>query len=160
DLQSADAGTLVALRALVPRTSELPILWVFALRPGEARMELRELTGRLDGARRLPLPPLSDEAVAEVIADRLGAPAEPALLRRAASAFGNPFRLVELLEGLREEERVLVDERASVVGTSLPARLAASMRERLDRLSPDACQVVRVAAVLGQRFTAEQLAAM
>jgi DNA-binding CsgD family transcriptional regulator/tetratricopeptide (TPR) repeat protein len=34
------------------------------------------------------------------------------------------------------------------------------MRDRLDRLGTDACQVVRVAAVLGQRFTAEELAAV
>ena len=52
------------------------------------------------------------------------------------------------------------DGLARVRGDELPRRLAESMRERLDRLSADACQVVRVAAVLGTRFTAEQLAAV
>ena len=107
------------------------------------------------------LRPLSDVAVAEVVADRLQAAGEPALLELAAHARGNPFLLVELLEGLREEGRVRVDDGlARVRGDELPRRLAESMRERLDRLSADACQVVRVAAVLGHRFTAEQLAAV
>ena len=52
------------------------------------------------------------------------------------------------------------DGLARVIGDELPRRMAESMRERLDRLSADACQVVRVAAVLGTRFTAEQLAAV
>lgn len=161
DLQCADAGTLLALRTLVPRTAELPVLWIFALRPGDARPELRELTARLDGARRLQLRPLSDAAVAEVVADRLTAAGEPSLLALAANAHGNPFLLVELLDGLREERRVrIVDGHARLRGDELPARLAESMRERLDRLSPETCQLVRVAAVLGHRFTADQLAAV
>jgi hypothetical protein len=90
DLQFADAGTLVALRALVPRTVGLPIRWMFALRPGEARTELRELLSRLEDARRLPLGPLCEAAVAAVVADPLFAPGEPAVLRLAASAHGNP----------------------------------------------------------------------
>ena len=161
DLHFADAGTLVALRTLVSRTAELPIGWVFALRPGESRAELRELLQRLEHARRVELGPLCDDAVAAVLADRLDAPGEPALLQLAATARGNAFLLVELLEGLREEGRVtLVDGCAHVRGGELPARLAESMRDRLDRLGNDACQVVRVAAVLGQRFTAEELAAV
>jgi DNA-binding CsgD family transcriptional regulator len=161
DLQFADAGTLVALRALVPRTAALPIHWAFALRPGESRTELRDLLSRLEDARRLRLEPLSETAVAAVVADRLDAPGEPAVLRLAGSAHGNPFLLVELLEGLREEGRVTnVGGYARVRGDELPGRLAESMRDRLDRLGADACQVVRVAAVLGQRFTADELAAV
>ena len=159
DLHSADAGTLLALRTLVPRTAELPILWSLSLRPRSPA--LRELTGCLGRARRIVLRPLSDDAVAEVVADHLEAAGEPALLELAAHARGNPFLLVELLEGLREEGRVQVDDGlARVIGDELPRRMAESMRERLDRLSADACQVVRVAAVLGTRFTAEQLAAV
>ena len=45
-------------------------------------------------------------------------------------------------------------------GTCLPRRLTDSMRDRLDRLSGDAAQAIRVASVLGPRFSAGQLAAM
>src|SRR4029077_19308924 len=45
-------------------------------------------------------------------------------------------------------------------GYTLPRRLSASMRQRLDHLSTDASKVVRVAAVLPDRFSAGLLAAM
>ncbi len=45
-------------------------------------------------------------------------------------------------------------------GHALPRRLGASMRQRLDHLSADAGEVVRVAAVLPDRFSAGLLAAM
>jgi DNA-binding CsgD family transcriptional regulator len=45
-------------------------------------------------------------------------------------------------------------------GHGLPRRLGASMRQRLDHLSTDAGEVVRVAAVLPDRFSAGLLAAM
>src|SRR6202012_3965135 len=45
-------------------------------------------------------------------------------------------------------------------GRALPRRLGASMQQRLDQLSPGAGEVVRVAAVLPDRFSAALLAAM
>jgi DNA-binding CsgD family transcriptional regulator len=161
DLERADAETLVVLRALIARTARLPVRWAFALRPGESRVELRELLQRLDHARRIALGPLSDDAVAGIVADQLDAPGHPELLCFAARAGGNPFLLVELLQGLREERRVsLVDGQARARGSELPARLVDAMRDRLDQLGTDGCAVVRVAAVLGQRFTAGELAAV
>jgi predicted ATPase len=124
---------------------------------------MRDAMARLerDGARRLPLDALSDDAVAAIVADVLGAEADPALLDLASNARGNPFLVVELLRGLREEGRLHHEQgRAVVVGDGLPRRLTESMRERLDRLSDDAQQTVRLASALRPRFTAEQLASM
>jgi DNA-binding CsgD family transcriptional regulator len=163
DLHWADAGTLTAVQTLAPRMAGLPILWVLAMRPGEARPQAGQIIERLGraGVRRLVLRPLEADAVAAVAHDRLGAAAGPELLDLAASVRGNPFWLVELLEGLHQEDRLTAaDDVLTLCGTELPARLAETMRQRLSRLSEETCAVVRVAAVLGRRFTAEQLAAM
>jgi Transposase IS116/IS110/IS902 family len=66
-----------------------------------------------------------------------------------------------LVGGLGEEGRLNVSGgRAVATGHALPRRLGASMQQRLDLLSNGAGEVVRVAAVLPDRFSAGLLAAM
>ena len=87
--------------------------------------------------------------------------ADESLLTLAAKAHGNPFLVSELVGGLGEEGRLDVSGgRAVASGHALPRRLGASMRQRLDLLSSGAGEVVRVAAVLPDRFSAGLLAAM
>src|SRR5262249_51483055 len=79
----------------------------------------------------------------------------------AAKAHGNPFLVSELVGGLGEEGRLDVSGgRAVATGDGLPRRLGAGMQQRLDLLSDAASEVVRVAAVLPDRFSAGLLAAM
>ncbi|OBG96067.1 LuxR family transcriptional regulator, partial [Mycobacterium sp. E3251] len=83
------------------------------------------------------------------------------LLSLAAKAHGNPFLVTELVRGLGEEGRLnLSGGRAMVTGDGLPRRLGATMHQRLDLLSGEASEVVRVAAVLPDRFSAGLLATM
>ena len=83
------------------------------------------------------------------------------LLNLAAKAHGNPFLVSELVGGLGEEDRLNVSGgRAVATGDGLPRRLGATMHQRLDLLSGEASEVVRVAAVLPDRFSAGLLAAM
>jgi DNA-binding CsgD family transcriptional regulator len=162
DLQWADSGTLVALAELIPRLAAAPVLWLLASRPGESGPPLHRLRAQLetDGAGRLELAGLAPDAVAGLVRDRFGGEPDRALLAVAESARGNPFWLTELLAGLAEEGRVTVaDGLARLQGSGLPARVTQSMRERLDDLSDDARELVRVAAVLGSRFPAEHVAA-
>jgi hypothetical protein len=78
-----------------------------------------------------------------------------------AKAHGNPFLVRELVGGLDEEGRLNISGgRAVATGHALPRRLGANMRQRLDLLSSGAGEVVRVAAVLPDRFSAGLLAAM
>jgi DNA-binding CsgD family transcriptional regulator/tetratricopeptide (TPR) repeat protein len=161
DAQWADAATLLALRTLVPQLAPVPILWVLGVRSSAAGADLRStLTQLFDaGAVRLPLAPLPAEAVSEVTADRLDAEVDPRLLRLAGHSGGNPFLLVELLEGLREEGLVRVEHgRAELLDELLPARVREGMRERLDGVSTEARQAVQLAAVLGRRFSVDRLA--
>src|SRR3954471_15784247 len=62
---------------------------------------------------------------------------------------------------VNEEGRLDVSGgRAVATGDTLPRRLSESMQQRLDQLSNAASQVVQVAAVLPDRFSARLLAAM
>ena len=156
DLQWADSGTVAAIRDLPGRLSGTPVLWLLSMRTGELGPPARAVVRRLEahGAHRMRLEGLAPEAVAAMIADRAGAEADPLLLDLAARARGNPFLVAELLDGLAEEGRLDVSTgRATLVGDALPRRLTDSMVERLDRLSSDARQAVRVASVLGARFS-------
>ncbi|GGK78695.1 helix-turn-helix transcriptional regulator [Sphaerisporangium melleum] len=112
------------------------------------------------GAVRLPLRPLAEEAVAAVAADVLGAVPRPDLLAGAAGAGGNPFLLVELLNGLREEGAVEIHGgRAGLTRPpEPPRRVRALVRSRLCALSREARQLVEVSAVLGRRFSPEDAA--
>ena len=162
DLQWADRGTLAALRQLVPRLAHLPVLWVLACRTAQAQPELRDLLSLLASRdSRIPLRPLDTDAVAAIVADRLGAPGTSSLLTMVAGGCGNPSLLAALLDGLVEQGRVrFLGGRADVVGDLPPRRLVTVMNERLDRLSCEAQRVVRLAAVLGARIGAEPLAEM
>jgi len=161
DVQWADSATLLALRTLVPQLAPVPILWVLAVRSSAASADVRSTLTRLFevGAVRLPLGPLPPKAVSEVTADRLDAEADPRLLRLAGHSGGNPFLLVELLDGLREEGLVRVEHgRAELLDDLLPSRVREGMRDRLDGVSIEAREAVQLAAVLGRRFSVDRLA--
>ena len=163
DLQWADPGTLAAVRSLPERLADLPIVWIVALRPDGASGALPAVVEHLRqlGSYGVDLGPLGTEAIEHVLADLLGAEADQNLSALAASADGNPFLLVEMLRGLRDEGRLRFDaERVHLVGTQLPARLWQSMQVRLGYRSAAAQQLAGVAAVLGRNFTHDQLAAM
>ena len=163
DLQWADSGTRAAIRTLPARLASLPIGWVLAFRPAEAGSDLARAAAELlrNGADRTVLECLDQAAVAEVATDVLGAAPDDSLLALAEGMRGNPFFLMELLAGLREERLVSLDAgRATLTEARLPLRVREGMRRRLARMSPAARNVAAVAASMGRRFTVGQLAAV
>jgi DNA-binding CsgD family transcriptional regulator len=163
DLQWADSGTRAAIRTLPARLASLPVGWVLAFRPVEAGSELGRAVAELlrTGASRSLLRHLDQGAVAEVMADVLGAAPDDSLLAMAGGIQGNPFFLLELLSGLREDHLVSLDGgHATLVEARLPLRVRMSMRRRLARMSPAARNAAAVAASMGRRFTVAQLAAV
>jgi DNA-binding CsgD family transcriptional regulator len=163
DLQWADSGTIAAVRALPGRLAPLPVGWVLAFRPAESDSDLGRASTTLlrNGAERTSLQRLEPAAVAAVAADVLGVPPDDALLALADGVHGNPFLLIELLSGLREEHLVDVDGgQARLVDGRLPRRVRDTMRRRLGRMSPSARRVAAVAASMGRRFTVADLAAV
>jgi DNA-binding CsgD family transcriptional regulator len=163
DIHWADNGTLLALRSLATARPEVPVLWVLTVRTGTGGPAVQETLSVLQRADAavLRVAAMSAGAVAEMVCDAVRANADESLLTLAAKAHGNPFLVGELVGGLGEEGRLDVsDGRAVASGQALPRRLGAGMQQRLDLLSDGAGEVVRVAAVLPDRFSAGLLAAM
>src|SRR4051812_2623803 len=163
DIHWADDSTLLALRSLATARPDAPVLWVLTARTGAGGPALQETLSVLQRANAavLRVAAMSASAVAEMVSDAVRANADVSLLTLAAKAHGNPFLVKELVGGLGEEGRLRVSGgRAVASGQALPRRLGAGMQQRLDQLSSGAGEVVRVAAVLPDRFSAGLLAAM
>jgi len=163
DVQWADAGCAFALRMLTQWLASLPVAWLIAARPNQGIPQVRRALAELStaGAVTIQLTPLSASAVAEVVTDVLGAPAGGDLLRTLADMRGNPFLIVDLLAGLREENLVrVVDGRARLAENRVPHRLDDSVRRRLSRTTGAGERVVAAAASLARQFTLNQITAM
>ena len=163
DIHWADTGTLLALRSLASPRPDVAVLWVLTARTGAGGPAVQETLSVLQRADAavLRVAAMSPDAVADMVCDAVRANADASLLTLAAKAHGNPFLVRELVGGLDEEGRLNVSGgRAVATGRGLPRRLGAGMQQRLDLLSEGASEVVRVAAVLPDRFSAGLLAAM
>lgn len=161
DLQWCDDLTLVALRTLSARLSSHAILWVVAVRSGTGTPSVRVALDRLQqaDAHELRLGPLTDEAVAQIAEDVLGAAPDPEVLRAARRAEGMPLLLVELLGGLRDEESVIIENQVARLSRDLiPERLRSSVQRRLDQLSEPAREVVQAASAVGRTVPIDLLA--
>src|SRR6201999_1345730 len=163
DIHWADNGTLLALRSLAARPAGAPVLWVLTVRTGAGGPGVQETLSVLQRADAavVRVAAMSAGAVAEMVCDVVRANADESLLNLAAKAPGNPFLIRELVGGLDEEGRLDVSGgRAVATGDTLPRRLGAGMQQRLEHLSDGAGEVVRVASVLPDRFSAGLVAAM
>jgi DNA-binding CsgD family transcriptional regulator len=162
DIHWADNSTLLALRSLAVRP-DVAVLWVVTARTGAGGPAMQETMSVLQRANAtfLRSAAMTPDAVADMVQDTVRAKADVSLLNLAAKAHGNPFLVSELVRGLGEEDRLTVNSgRAVATGYALPRRLGAGMQQRLDLLSDSASEVVRVAAVLPDRFSAGLLAVM
>ncbi|GAA4228355.1 DNA-binding CsgD family transcriptional regulator [Streptosporangium album] len=163
DLQWADPATLMALRTLPSRLASRPLAWLLARRTTCGHGDCDRLFDLLEeeGATRISLRPLDDGAVAEVVADTLNAAPGEELAALSAQADGNPFLLLELLTGLREEGAVRVSSGlARLTGTSLPLRVHTAVRRRLDEVSVRTRYLLEATAVLGRSFSPAYAAEM
>src|SRR5260370_2324076 len=163
DIHWADNGTLLALRSLATARPDVAVLWVLTVRTGAGGPAVQDTLSVLQRADAafVRVAAMSPRAVADMVQDVVRANADESLLNLAAKAHGNPFLVRELVGGLGEEGRLNVSGgRVVASGHALPRRLGAGMQQRLDHLSNGAGEVVRVAAVLPDRFSAGLLAAM
>src|SRR5258705_3635207 len=102
DLQSADTATLLALRLLPAQLASYRIGWILARSAGHrgdrAEMLFDLLAG--EGALRLELLPLGDDAVAALVADAVGRGTRPNLTRVGAKRGGEPPPVYRALPGV------------------------------------------------------------
>jgi DNA-binding NarL/FixJ family response regulator len=162
DLQWGSPATLTALRTLPRNLKRHSVAWLLA-RASTPHHDTEYLFGLLekDGAARITLAPLDQDAVAAMLIEALGVPPDQALLDMAGGAAGNPSLLIELIRGLGDDKAVRVTGgRAVLVSTQLPRRVHRVARRRLDGLSKQARHLLVTAAVLGSSFRLEDAAEM
>lgn len=149
DLHLADRSTLDLFAFLAANVHDTRVLllmtWCSERLPGgtDLRHYVAELSGDA-GAARIDLAPLDRRAFADLLADALDGPLDPALEAACWDrAEGNPFFALQL---------------AADPHGPLPDTLAGLLLARLDVLGPPARQVVRVAAAAGRRVDHRLLA--
>src|SRR5215813_12771437 len=162
DLQWANPATLAALRTLPRDLNRHAVAWVLA-RTSTPQQDTEYLFRLLeaDGATRITLGPLDDDAVAAVLTGAFGAPPDQHLLALACGAAGNPSLLTELIYGLCDDNAVRVTgDRAVLVSSHPPHRVHRAAQRRLDGLSKQARHLLVTATVLGPSFRLEDAAEM
>ena len=162
DLDWASPATLAALQALPRDLKRHPVAWLLA-RSSAHQRPADYLFDRLekDGAARVTLAPLDQDAVAAMLTDAFGAPPDEVLADLTRGAAGNPSLVAELIGGLRDDRAVHVTSgRAVLASPRLPQRIHRLAQRRLDGLGKQARQLLVTAAVLGPAFRLEDAAEM
>jgi predicted ATPase len=177
DLHWADEGSLAMLHHLARRAPGLPLLMVGTYRdlPPDWQPPLEQTLAALNRERlseRLPLRRLPEARVAELVSRLLAEPfeQEDEPERRVPAAFvtalyqeteGNPFFLEEVLQHLVEEGAILrTDGRwqmAIPAEFRVPPSVQAAIGRRLELLSAESREALRLAAVIGLQFDFEVL---
>ncbi|HEU5431463.1 MAG TPA: AAA family ATPase [Thermomicrobiales bacterium] len=170
DVHWADDASLEALLALARRLAVLPMLLVLTYRTDEVDPSLRHLLAELDRER----------LASEIRLPRLTAPEADAMLRaifdqpqpiradflRAIHAItdGNPFFIEEVIRALVAAGDIFQEggkwERRALAQLRIPRSVTDAVLRHSRHLSPEAEQVVRLAAVAGRFFDFAALAAL
>jgi DNA-binding CsgD family transcriptional regulator len=164
DLHWADDASLALWRKLAALVNQLPLLLVSSCRPTPRRDEVTDARITVvDGpGTLLALGPLAATEVGELVTELVGAPPGPTLRELAARATGNPLYVRELVDALRHEEAIRVENGLAEVpvgsGYEPPSTLGAAVSRRLGFLSPNARKMLQVAALLGPDFGIAELA--
>ena len=156
DLHWFDSATLDWLAYLGRRLRDTRLLVVGTYRHGEASAvdRLRHSLIRFGVLTELKLAGLDTLAVRELLR-RLGGPVLDRVVladRLHRSTGGNPFFLLEILRSLVEADR-LAGDAADLDEFPLPDTVREAIEMRLQRLSPQARQVLEAGAVLGETFS-------
>jgi tetratricopeptide (TPR) repeat protein len=159
DLQWADPATVLTLGRLARLAQQLPLLVAGTTRSVPRRDDLNALRRGIDPADVVHLCRLSEADVAELLGNVMGGVPGDRLLRLAEGASGNPLYLRELADALIRGQALTVDEgRVEVSEVSAPDSLSAAIADRLQFLSAQARDVLRIAALLGLDVSVSELA--
>ncbi|SDP13670.1 helix-turn-helix transcriptional regulator [Lentzea jiangxiensis] len=178
DAHRTPTSVLAAVSAVMAELRDLPVGWLITLHGDPfANAVLQDMATVLPCDWIEPLTPLSDDAALLMAADLLGAAPDPDVASLVCSAGATPSALTGVVRGLLAENHVqVVADVARLTAGPMPCgtaaavspqpaeQLPASFRqmiaERLAGLSPEAQDVLQVAAVLGNGFAPDDLAEM
>ena len=159
DWHWADGGSRDVLRQLSEMVSAYPLLLVVAARPAQD-----DEGSSLRGDAHIDLAPLDSGSATEVMRAALGGARVSVEFadRIAEKTGGNPFFIEELCHTLLETGTVVVEGGEATIAGSLdrlaiPDTVQGVLKTRLDRLDPEAREVLRSASVIGRQFGLELL---
>jgi Bacterial transcriptional activator domain/AAA ATPase domain len=146
DMHCADPSSIELLAPLITRTSSAKLGWLLTTR-------LAELAPALGELQRLVLPVLSPQASSELLAtlglaDLSVERWSPVLQQRTG---GNPLYMLQLLTAAYAAGALHCDP--SLADLQAPVSLSALLAGRLEKLSPSARAIARLASVAGPDFT-------
>jgi serine phosphatase RsbU (regulator of sigma subunit)/class 3 adenylate cyclase/tetratricopeptide (TPR) repeat protein len=169
DLHWADPSSVEMLTRLIPQMLNSPVLFCLVTRPeresqGWKLVSLaRELLG--SSLTELVLEALSEQDSRQLVANLLEIEALPENLRSLIlqNAEGNPFFVEEIVRMLIERQAILRSGDGWVAGEQIgnlqiPDNLQGLLLARIDRLSDQSKQALRVASVVGRQFPVKVLA--
>ncbi|MGQ0608907.1 MAG: AAA family ATPase [Chloroflexota bacterium] len=164
DLQWADTGLLDFIDHLLDWSKGLPIVVVTLARP-----ELFDRRPDWGVGRRhltaLALEPLADEAMRQLLNGLVPGLPDGAMAAIVGRAEGVPLYAVETVRGLLADGRIrrsgdVYEPTGDLTDISVPDSLRSLIASRLDVLEPTDRALLQDAAVLGQVFSADALAAI
>jgi DNA-binding winged helix-turn-helix (wHTH) protein/predicted ATPase len=156
------AGSLELLPHLARNIGNQRVLVLVAYREDELKMNATLWKTVLEMNRErlfhpLPLEPLEQDAVAELISQRVAMAAAPHLVDVIYQRTqGNPFFVEEFLRLLQERKLIVHTERGVDLRESasleMPESVKAVISERVERLGKNAVELLRMASVIGREF--------
>lgn len=162
DLHQADAASVRLLDQVLPRLAALPLLLLAGYRPEFAH---RWSEADWFGERRVE--PLSRPDMSRLSSALLGSHASVEELSSllVERADGNPFFLEQLVMTLVDDHSLVgapSDYRCldSTVQMAVPVSIASVISARVDRLTPASKGTLEAAAILGESFSIQTIAAM
>jgi tetratricopeptide (TPR) repeat protein len=164
DLQWADPAILELIQHVTTRSTSVPVLWVCVARPEFLEMHPQWGAGR-SNTSLTTLNPLNPAETSTLISRLLEVEDIPAALhqRLLERSEGNPLFCEEFLRMLIDEGQLLhVEQRwqaeAGAEEIRVPESIQALLAARLDSLPDAQKQTLKAASIVGERFTAEQIA--
>ena len=164
DLHWADGGLVSFIEHVLDWSRNLPIFVLTLARPEVAERH-PAFPGATRNATTLPLEPLTDESMDELLGGLVPGLPEETLARIREHADGIPLYAVETVRmlldrGLLEREGSQYRLTGPVDTLAVPETLHALIASRLDGLPEAERRVLQDAAVLGKTFTPRGLAAL
>ncbi len=168
DLQWADPSSVEVLIKLLPLAAAGPLLFCLVIRPEPEVPGWKLVTAARDtmgaGLTELRLGALTEAESLQLASSVLEVDALPQPIRALtlSKAEGNPLFVEELIQTLIDRGAIVPDDGGWVPaeklgGVQIPDSLQGLLLARIDRLSEDAKNTLRVASVIGRQFSVRVL---